>query len=140
MNRRLRNLSLVCCFSAALVLCGAWPQSAHAAWLGFRNDIPGPVVVQGANVVNNVIRRGKPLPLNPTEIAWDQVPQPGNRLITVYDTRTGRVLFQGVIPVAAADLFFSIQLDLNPIPPAPDKGPRVKLVPTKPPSPPPRLP
>lgn len=102
---------------------------ATTAKVAFRNDGPSPIVVQGTVIVNGIVQRSKPLMLPPTQAAsWDAVPK-GNTLVTVYDgTRPNRILFQGSVPVAGQDLYFSVQ----PEPPLP----RAKLVPVPPPAPP----
>jgi hypothetical protein len=141
MSSHLRGCPTTVVCLLALILVAAEPASAAAAWLGYRNDMKMPVIVQGATVQRNVVRRGKALLLFPGDVSWEPILEAGNRIITVYDAnQPARVLYQGVIPIIGNDLFFSIQLEP---PPPPAKGekplpPRVKLVPAKPPMPPPR--
>jgi len=145
MTRRRRNVGVV-------GLCGAvllgllLPAAADAAWVGFRNDTGSPILVQGASVVNNQLRRGRARLLLPGEVYWDNVLLPGKKIIIVADTQQPtRVMSQDAIIVAGADLFFSVQLEPPPTPPAPKpnqpppKGPppappqpKTKLVPDKP--------
>lgn len=116
------------------------PAVAEAAWVGFRNDTGSPILVQGASVVNNQLRRGKPRLLLPGEVYWDCILLPGRKLIIVADAQQPNVtLYQDFIIVAAADLFFSVQKDM-PLPlkqapksRTPPPAPKAKLVPTKPP-------
>jgi hypothetical protein len=138
----------------APLLLAALPDAATAGWLGFRNETSGPVVVQGASSVNNIVRRGKPYLLYPGEVAWDFISVPGAKLLTVYDAKQPtQVLYQDTVLVAGADLFFAIQPEpLTPTPapvtpttatPAPKGGKpspaKVKLLPTRAPMPPPVL-
>jgi hypothetical protein len=71
-------------------------------------------------------------------VTWEAIVIPGNKVIEIYDPNQPKrpPVHREIIPVAAADLFYSIQLD----PPPKGKGPapiKFKFVPTKPPSPPP---
>ncbi|MBY0522288.1 MAG: hypothetical protein K2R98_02770 [Gemmataceae bacterium] len=115
----------------ALVLCGALPNAAQAAWVGYQNNAGFVVVVQGSSQgPNNQVRRGPPHQINPKEAAWDQV-QSGPKTITIFDPRQpNRVFWQGQINVGDKDMFFIITPDgVNP-----DKSPRVKIVPAAPPA------
>jgi hypothetical protein len=121
----------------ALLACGAAPPRNEPPWLGYRNETRATLVVQGATVVNNVIRRGKPRVVYAGDVCWDQV-SPGSKILTIYDARQpNRILYQAAVNVGNADQFFSIQVD------APTKvmvndrvPPRVRLVPVPPPAPP----
>jgi hypothetical protein len=128
MLRHLRGFaSMGVSLLACTLLAGAAPL-AEAAWLGYRNDLKAPVVIQGASIINNVLRRGKPRVLHPGEVAWDTILTPGNKLITVYDAKQPtRVLYQGTVQFRDEDLFFAVQPD--------PKGPPPKalLVPSRPP-------
>jgi hypothetical protein len=105
-----------------LVALSAVPASAHAAWLGFRNDTSVPVVVQGTTMVNRQVRRTKPHLLYSREVAWDAILQAGNQMITVYDAKNPRlILYKGTIMVTG-DLFYSLQVDMG----------KIKLVQVKP--------
>jgi hypothetical protein len=145
MSRHLRGYPGAAVCLLALLIVAAEPARAAAAWLGFRNDMKVPVVVQGATIQRigqrNVLRRGKAVLLSPGDVSWEPILEAGNRYITVTEANPpGRGFYQGVVPVLGNDLFFSIQLEP---PPPPAKGekplpPRVNLVPAKPPMPPPR--
>jgi hypothetical protein len=107
------------------------PTVANAAWFGVRNDSQIPVVFQGASVVNNVVRRGKPHLLQPGQEAWELV-QPGPKIISVYDARVpSRVLFEGPIVCGNLDMFFSIQVGVVVVPPG-VQVPQARLIPAKP--------
>jgi hypothetical protein len=140
MMRHLRGWNAGSLLLAVVCLAGAAPV-ADAAWLGFRNDTNGTLVVQGASIVNNGLRRGKPNRLLPGEVYWENILVPGPKLIEVYDIRQpNRPLHREIIQTAGTDLFYSIQIDPgspggNGQPPTP---PKMKLVPTKPPEQPPK--
>jgi hypothetical protein len=95
---------------------------ASADSLQIRNETSITVVVQGASVVRGALVRDRPYLLNPT----DKTPAlvlPGNKVITIYEAKVpNRVLFQGVVPAAADDQVFTIQVD----------GTRLKLEKVKP--------
>ena len=127
----------------AVAVLAVAPALAEAAWLGFRNDTKSPVIVQGASAGAGGVRRGKPHLLYPGDVSWDRLIQPGNKLITIYEyenNKPNRILFQGTVPALGGDLFFSIQAEVVPTDPkaAAPAPPKVKLVPARPPTPPPR--
>jgi hypothetical protein len=110
---------------AAVVALGVLPGSVRACWLGFRNDLNVPVIVQGSSVVNKVVRQGKPHLLYPGEVSWDCILQPGVKAIRVYDAKArGRVLYEGPVTCGAKDLLFSVTIDSGP-------PPRAVLAPAK---------
>src|SRR5262249_14253911 len=91
-TQRARVLTMVCQPRAWLkagltlvALCAAWPGVAQAGWIGFYNEAGYPVVVQFSVVVNNVEQRGTPNRLNARETYWEQVGQPGSRMVTIFD-------------------------------------------------------
>jgi hypothetical protein len=131
----------------ALVALGGGPVPARAANLVFRNEMKTPIIVQGASIVNNVIRPGRAMLIYPNQGAADMNLPAGNRLITIYDAnQPSRILFRETVPVAGMDLYFSVQADpvmvpVGPRPPAMAAlPPRAKLVSVKPPPPPARPP
>lgn len=111
----------------ALVVFPLLAGSVRAAGIGFKNDHKIPIIVQGASLENNVIRRGQPLLIYPGKTVWDLNLKPGNRFITIYDARQPtRILFQspanpqrvhpfGPIPFEDQDMLFSVRpLPTNP--------------------------
>jgi pyruvate/2-oxoglutarate/acetoin dehydrogenase E1 component len=98
----LRNLSWAGLTLAALLACGA---ASQAAWIGYKNDTPVVVVVQGSSQVGV----GQPHQINSTHAAWDKV-QPGVKTITITDPKTNKLLWKGPVTVGDKDLFFSIQV------------------------------
>jgi hypothetical protein len=121
---------------AGLVLAFV-PACAQAQTLGFRNDTPGPVIVQGVSIVNRIPRRDRAHVLQPGEVCWDTVPVVGNRLVTIADARLPiRTLYQNSILCPGKDLFYSIQVEVPPMLPGQRAlALRVKLVPAQPPAP-----
>jgi hypothetical protein len=120
------------------------PAVADAAWLGFRNDTRAVIVVQGASLINNKPRWGKPYRLLPGEVYWENILVPGEKVIAVFDPAQGaRPVHQENITTAESDQLYSIQVEP---PPPPGKGqppaaPKVKLVPMElPKKPPPKAP
>jgi hypothetical protein len=136
MMRHLRGWNAGSLLVAVVVLLGVLPAAAEAAWLGFRNDTNGTIVVQGASIVNNLPRWGKPYRLLPGEVYWENILVQGNKLIAVYNVnQPNRPLHQEIIQCAGSDLFYTVEIELgtpggNGQPPTP---PKVKLTPTKPP-------
>jgi hypothetical protein len=99
---------------------GGAPQGT---WLGFRNDLNVPIVIQSGVMVRNVMRpQGKPRVLYPGEVSLDPIIPPGNRVIIIANAkRPNQVLLQDNLTINK-DQFFSVQLD----PPA-----KAKLVPAR---------
>lgn len=122
--------------AAAVLLLS--PALASAAWLGYKNELAGPVTVQTSVVVNGRVVRGIPHQLHPGEIAWDSIPAPGLRQVSVYNPKANNALVaQENINVGNADIFLSIRLIAQPqIPGRPPQPPVVRLVPSQAPAPP----
>jgi hypothetical protein len=139
MNRHSQGWSIAGLGLLTVVSWGFLPSSAAAAWRGFSNDTGMAVYVQGAVVVNNVVRKGRPVLLQNGQPIWDVI-QPGVTTIYVFDARRPTLmLFSGVLPAAANNQFFSIQMDAPMILPGGVQIPRAKLVPVVPvPAPPKR--
>src|SRR5437870_3113686 len=88
-----------------LAVAGLLPAVADAAWLGFRNDTPNAIIVQGASLVNTQPRWGKPYRLDPGEVYWENILVPGNKLVHVYDPKQPNVpMSRDVIQCLGADL------------------------------------
>jgi hypothetical protein len=87
MNRQGKTLGKTCLGLLALAVLGVFPAVSAADGLGFRNDLKIPIIVQGESLVNNVLRRGQPLLIQPGKVAWDTNLKPCDRFISVYDAR-----------------------------------------------------
>jgi hypothetical protein len=85
------------------------PAVLRAETLVIRNDTSATVVVQGAYVDRGVVRRDRPMLLAPG--ATCSIVLPGNKLITVYDGKGIRTLYQGTIPASRTDQYYSAKPD-----------------------------
>lgn len=126
MLRRLWGFSTLPAILLIFLVLTAWPVVGRAAWMGFRNDINIPIIVQGASVIRGEVHQGKLHVLYPGEVSWDCIVQPGTKQIRIYDPQK-RVLLNGTVTAADGDLFFSVQI----VPPG-----QARLVPVKAPAPP----
>ena len=105
MNRLHRNLGTACVGLCALALLGGLATPAGAAGIGFRNDLNIRIVVQGASNVNNVVRRGQPLVIEPGKTLWDTNLPSGPREIVIYSTLPNRPpLLRVVVPFQGEDM------------------------------------
>jgi hypothetical protein len=115
----------------AVAVLGFVPASLQAAWLGFRNDLAVPIVVQRGTLTNNQMRQEKPQVLYPGDVILEPVLRTGTWTVTIAEAKKpNRVLLQDTI-LLNVDRFFSVQG----VPPA-----KVKLVPAPMPTPPRRSP
>jgi hypothetical protein len=103
-----------------LLLAGVAPAQVVGQGLAFRNDLPGPVLVQGASVVNGMVRRGQPLLIAPGRTSYDANIPLGNRQITILDaSQPNRLLLQQTILFTGGNQLLSIRPNpLGPVPPA----------------------
>jgi hypothetical protein len=125
--------------AVAVAVVAVFPALVSAAWLGYKNETNAIIVVRSATVVNGRVIPGKPHQLYPGEVAWDTVPQPGVRQVSIIDPQSNRLVAQDNVNCAGSDVFLSVQVEVPP-PPRPGQpqpAPRVKLVPSKPTTPPP---
>jgi len=106
MNRLFRNLGGLGLL--ALGLLGGLPTTVLAAGIGFRNDLNVRVVVQGASSVNNVVRRGQPLVINPGKTLWDTNLPTGDREIIIYGAQPNRILYRTIVPFQGRDLMLYV--------------------------------
>ncbi|MFL5329593.1 MAG: hypothetical protein ACJ8C4_11820 [Gemmataceae bacterium] len=117
----------------AIAILGVIAPASQAAWLGYKNETKAPMVVQTTVVVNNQIVRGKAHVLYPNEIAWDNIPAPGSRQISIYDPKANnKLIHQDTITIGNLDIFLSARMETpaqQPNKPAPQ--PVIKLLPTK---------
>lgn len=86
------------------------PALALAETVTFRNDIRGKAVaVQATSVINGVLKRDQYL-LRPTETT-PKIKTDYEKVITVTDPRTGRVLYKDVLRASKKEAAYSITLD-----------------------------
>jgi hypothetical protein len=76
----------------------------------FRNECRSSVVVQTAVVVKGVLQRDQPQLLRPGDYT-EQIPTSVDRLVTIYDARSNRVLFREVLKASKVELGYSILPD-----------------------------
>jgi hypothetical protein len=94
----------------ALLVFPALTLPVQGAGIGFKSEHSIPLIVQGASNINNIIRRGQPVLIQPGKVGWDLNLRPGTRFITIYDARQpSRILYQGSIPFQGRDVIFSIR-------------------------------
>jgi hypothetical protein len=107
MIRKLDRLARLCPrLLAVLIVC--WlPGTALAQTVVFRNECKAPVVVQTHTVVRGVLLRDSPCLLKPME-ATPQIALGVNKIVTVYDAKTNRVLFQDLLRATPMDRAFGI--------------------------------
>src|SRR5262245_49336485 len=97
MRSWLLALCLGCGLIALFATSGQGQQPVPPGAIAFRNDLPGPIVVQGTTIVNGVVRRGQPLLLPAGRVAGDFNLPPGPFLYSVYDAnQPSRVLAKDV--------------------------------------------
>jgi hypothetical protein len=110
LKQHLRNArqALLAVLAFALV-----PAALEAAGIGFRNDTPYPIYVQGSVTVNGQIKRGPLLLIKPGQIGWDVNLTKGNHTITIYST-SNQKLFQDAHVFPGNDQFYSIMPVLVP--------------------------
>jgi hypothetical protein len=96
---------------AVLIVC-LLPTTLPAQTVVFRNECKSPVVVQTATVVRNVLLRDSPYLLRSTE-ATPKIALSVNKILTVYDAKSNRVLFRDVLRATPMDLAYGIELDRN---------------------------
>jgi hypothetical protein len=95
--------------ACAMTIIALAAVPAHAAGIGFKSNVPIPVIVQGATTVDNMVRRGTPVVILPGKMGWDLNLKAGVRFVTIYDGRQPtRVLWQGRLPFQGQDMLFTI--------------------------------
>ena len=97
-----------CCWVALLAVLGL-AGSSPATVLTFRNEVPTPVIVQTVTAIGVVTRRDKPTLLPPGGIV--NLPFDGDKIVTIYDPRSNRVLFRNALKQVPAPLAFGIIVD-----------------------------
>jgi hypothetical protein len=111
---RHRSLGRLRPWLPAVLVCGMLPGAASAEVLAFRNECPGPLVIQAVSVFRGKVFRDKPYLLK----AGDTTPNivlPGDKVITVYDAKVpNRVLFQGALPASLVNQAYGIVPDRPP--------------------------
>jgi hypothetical protein len=92
-----------------LGLLAAWPLSAQAEGITFRNDLKTPIIVQGASLFRGVLVKGQPIVIQPGQTAVDAKLTPGIRKIVICDANVpGRVLHRQNIQFNGNDLNLTV--------------------------------
>jgi hypothetical protein len=118
-NANLRNLRRVVLGSLAILVV---PTLAAAAGIGFRNDTPYPIYVQGSLIANGQIQRGPLILIKPGQTGWDVNLLMGNRTISIYSP-SNQKLYQDIRVFQGKDQFYSVV----PVPVLRGQPPRVDL-------------
>src|SRR5262245_19174476 len=93
---------------AVLIACSAL-GSARADTFTFRNDCRVPLVVQVSSVQRGVLKRDQGM-LRPGE-STAKLPMDSDKVVTVYDSRTNRILFRNVLKMRKAPALYSLEPD-----------------------------
>jgi hypothetical protein len=94
-------------------------QNARAGWLGFRNELDYPVIIQVCAESKDGIRPGTPKYVYPSEVVWDRVPDSAPRRVTISDARSPRPILINRMPIAVPekdDVLYLIQPTNRPNP------------------------
>lgn len=119
--------------AAVLIVCGL-PILARAESCTFKNDCKVSLVLQIATVQRGVLKRDQGV-LKPGETS-PKMPLNTDKVISVYDAKTGRLLFRDALRISKTPLNFSMAPD----PRIPARLRMVLLKPPPPPAPPPDMP
>jgi len=89
-----------------LVVC-LLPASVDAQTVVFRNECRASVVVQTATVVNGVLVHDSPCLLRSME-ATPRIPLKVNKIVTVWDAKSNRILYRSVLRATPVSLAYGI--------------------------------
>src|SRR4051794_15298070 len=106
-----RGFHLVCCLTLAALTWLASAGVARADWLGFRNDLPFPVVVQSLRPDLTQPKMNPLMLLYPGEVRWDWVGDTRTRVVTVHQARPPRspLVRVEIEPAAKEDELYAVQ-------------------------------
>jgi len=94
----------------AVALVCLLPSLGRADNVVFRNECKASVVVQTATVVKGVVKRDQPTLLRMGECTA-RIPLDVDRIVTVYDARSNRVLYRDVLKASKKELGAAIAFD-----------------------------
>ena len=92
--------------SLTLFVALAIPTACRAEYVVFRNDCKVSVVVQSASVVRGVLKRDQTL-VKPGDYTG-KISLDSDKIITICDGRTGKILFRDPLRAAGKPLAFAI--------------------------------
>lgn len=96
-------------FVAVALVCLS-PTAGRADNVVFRNECRTSVVVQTAVVVKGVLQPAQPQLVRPGDYT-EAIPTNVDRVVTIYDARSNRVLFREVLKASKVELGYSILPD-----------------------------
>jgi hypothetical protein len=101
------NLSTVFQVMFGLLALLLVPALVEASGIGFRNDTPYPIYVQGSLLANGQIQRGPLILIKSGQTGWDVNLLKGNRTITIYSP-SNQKLYQDIRVFQGKDQFYSV--------------------------------
>jgi hypothetical protein len=110
-------LAIVCGFGCLLAVGVATAPAqimVGTGGIGFRNELPGPVVVRGVTIDKRKgVTAGPPIRIPPGKVGWDNGLTPGIRVITVVDANQPNIVLirEEPIPFQGRDMAFLIVLE-----------------------------
>jgi hypothetical protein len=110
MIRKLDRLARLLPGLLAVPIVCLLPTLVQAETVIFRNECRSSIVVQTSTVVKGMVQRDQPNLLRPGEYS-PKINFESDKIVTVYDARTNRVLFRDVLKYTKMDLGYSIQPD-----------------------------
>jgi hypothetical protein len=102
-------------FAMTCLACAAPAAHAQAA-VGFRNETPLPLIIQGCSVINGMQRRGMPMVVAPGRVTFDiNVPLGFPRFYTVHNAnQPAHILLRDFqVPVARGDILLIVRPSLQ---------------------------
>jgi hypothetical protein len=99
-------------FAIPMILFFGSLRPVDAGWVTIRNETDQPVVVQESCVVNNQVRRGKPVRLMPGEVLREYQSCPGTRAVQFLESGgANKKLFEGELKWDKDDNSFEFRCD-----------------------------
>jgi len=96
----------------AAITCLATPAGAqNFPSVGFKNETPLPLIIQGSTIVHGVPRRGAPLVVAPGRMTFDVNAPPGVRFYTVLNgNQPAQVLLRNFpVPLQGGDVLLIVR-------------------------------
>jgi hypothetical protein len=94
----------------AVLIVGLVPMTGRAEKVMFRNECRSPVVVQIATDNKGILRKDEPILLRYGDCTA-KIKTNVDRLVTIYDNKTNRVLFRDVLKANKKEQYYSIVFD-----------------------------
>jgi hypothetical protein len=104
------NLGRVVAALFGVLLISVTASPVRAEKVMFRNECRATVVVQMATVKNGVVRRDQPILLRYGECT-PKIKADVDRLVTIYDGKSNRKLFEEVLKANKKEAYYSIVFD-----------------------------